>query len=197
MLTTCHRAGGVTEVAEVAIGTPVGALLGLGAAPAQAVLTHGPPRYRADAAATGRARPYRRDCGRGPDQPGRRGVPGSEENDRGRGMPRASCRGREWRQLAAMSSWQRQSSRGAFPGACGGWCRRRVTWRSRLAAVLSPVGDQQSGGAVGAPAGGPGAGQPVADGRGHAGYAGSGEREQAAGAQVLCACDAVHASATG
>jgi len=53
MLTTCHRADGTTEVAEVAIGTPVAALLGLGSAPAQAVLTggyHGTWLRAADAA---------------------------------------------------------------------------------------------------------------------------------------------------
>ena len=50
MLTTCHLADGTTEVAEVAIGTPLAALLRLGAPPVQAVLTGGyhgtwiPPR---------------------------------------------------------------------------------------------------------------------------------------------------------
>jgi NADH:ubiquinone oxidoreductase subunit F (NADH-binding) len=41
MLTTCHPADGGVEVAEVEIGTPIGDLLGLGAAPARAVLTGG------------------------------------------------------------------------------------------------------------------------------------------------------------
>jgi NADH:ubiquinone oxidoreductase subunit F (NADH-binding) len=41
MLATCHRADGSTEVAEVAIGTPIAALLGLGGAPASAVLVGG------------------------------------------------------------------------------------------------------------------------------------------------------------
>jgi NADH:ubiquinone oxidoreductase subunit F (NADH-binding) len=41
MLTTCHRADGTTEIAEVAIGTSLAVLLRLGGAPAQAVLTGG------------------------------------------------------------------------------------------------------------------------------------------------------------
>ena len=41
MLTTCHRADGTVEVAEVEIGTPLAGLLDLGASPAQAVLTGG------------------------------------------------------------------------------------------------------------------------------------------------------------
>ncbi len=53
MIITCRRADGTAEVAEVALGTPVGALLGLGSAPAQAVLTggyHGTWLRAADAA---------------------------------------------------------------------------------------------------------------------------------------------------
>ena len=41
MLTTCHRADGTTEIAEVAIGTSLAALLRLGETPVQAVLTGG------------------------------------------------------------------------------------------------------------------------------------------------------------
>ncbi len=41
MLTTCHLADGTIEVAEVAIGTPLAALLRLGSLPVQAVLTGG------------------------------------------------------------------------------------------------------------------------------------------------------------
>ncbi len=66
MLATCHRADGTTEVAEVAIGTPVAALLGLGPAPAQAVLTggyHGTWLRAADAARLPLANAALRDAG--------------------------------------------------------------------------------------------------------------------------------------